>query len=563
MRIIRILIGLSGVLLLALPRVSVAADPPKAQVDAVFADYDTTASPGCSLGVMRGGEMIYSRGYGMANLEYAVALSSKSVFRIGSTSKQFTAMAMALLAEKGIISLDDPIGKLFPEFPGYGDEITIRHLVHHTSGIRDYLTLTWLAGMDDDAHYTDGFAIELVARQKNLNFPPGDQHLYSNSGYFLLSHVVERATGKSLREWAAENIFGPLGMHNSHFHDDHTQIVPNRADGYAPTDGGFRTSMTTLEMVGDGGVYTTVEDLLLWDRNFYDNRLGKGGPELIEQVTTPGSLGNGDALDYAFGLDVGEYRGLKMVSHSGGFVGYRAEMIRFPDEHFSVAVLCNRADADPSRRAQAVASFYLADVMEPEEGLEKSVTGGVQRADIRLAELERVIGHYWGEKDRIAREVRLKEDKLFYLRSEKSQNELAPLGGNRFAMMEVPGHVKVRFEQTGSAGLRMIIENEDQEPTTYDRFEKVTPTVDELINVAGTYYAEELDVDYVLEVHDGSLRFGLERPGDHVLEAQFGEIFTNPDYGTFEFQRGPEGQVVGFSLDAGRVRKLAFALRQR
>lgn len=236
--------------------------PDRTEIDAIFADYDTTTSPGCALGVIHDGALIYKRGYGMANLEYGIALSPRSVFRTGSVGKQFTAMAIAILAEKGTITLDDPLSKLFPEFPDWADAVTIRHLVHHTSGVRDYLTLTWLAGMGDDDFYTDEFALDLLSRQEHLNFQPGEEYLYSNSGYLLLAHIVKRATDRSLREWAAENMFGPLGMTDTHFHDDHTHIVPNRASGYSPIEDGYGISQTTLDMVGDGGVYTTIEDLL-------------------------------------------------------------------------------------------------------------------------------------------------------------------------------------------------------------------------------------------------------------------------------------------------------------
>ena len=299
-----------------------AADTAVPAVDALFADYDSTASPGCALGVIRDGEFVYRRGYGMANLEHDIPISSRSVFRIGSTSKQFTAAAVALLAEAGELSLDDPLRRHFPEFPEWADEITVRQMIHHSSGLRDYLTLAELAGRGGDADsYSNEWVLQLLSRQQALNFPPGSSYLYSNSGYLLLAHLVQRVSGQSLKQYSAERIFAPLGMSDSHFHDDHTHIVPRRAAGYAPTGEGFRISMTTLDMVGDGGVYTTVDDLLAWDRNFYDNRLGRGGPELIRQLTTPAALNDGEPLDYAFGLMVRDYRGLPTVSHGGAFVG--------------------------------------------------------------------------------------------------------------------------------------------------------------------------------------------------------------------------------------------------
>jgi len=203
------------------------------KVDELFTVWDTPDSPGCALGIIKDGKLIYKRGYGMANLEHNIPISATTVLRIGSTSKQFTAMSIALLAEQGKISLDDDIRKCLSEMPEYESPITIRHLIHHTSGIRDYLELMELAGRRDDDYYTDDEAIDMLARQKELNFKPGDEFLYSNSGYFLLSAIAKRASGKSLREFAQENIFKPLSMNNTHFHDDHTMIVKNRAAGYS------------------------------------------------------------------------------------------------------------------------------------------------------------------------------------------------------------------------------------------------------------------------------------------------------------------------------------------
>ena len=336
-----------------------------AQIDEIFAAYDHTRTPGCAVGVIRDGDFVLRRGYGMANLEYGIALSPESVFRIGSTSKQFTAAAVLLLAQEGKLSLDDDVRDHLPELNDFGTPVTIRHLVHHTSGYRDYLTLADLAGWSEDDYYTDADLLDMLSRQRQLNFDPGDEHLYSNSGYWLLSQVVERVSGKSLKEYAEESIFAPLGMNDTHYHDDHTEIVPQRASGYAPTGEGFSISMTTLPMIGDGGVFTTVDDLLRWDQNFYDPSVG--GPQFIDDMLRTGSVNDGNELTYASGLDVDTYRGLNMVSHSGGFVGFRAEMIRFPVEQFSVICLCNRADANPSRLSREVAEVYLGDRMEAQE----------------------------------------------------------------------------------------------------------------------------------------------------------------------------------------------------
>ncbi|HET6565251.1 MAG TPA: serine hydrolase domain-containing protein, partial [Xanthomonadales bacterium] len=382
--------------------------PDFAQVDAIFADYNQPGSPGCALGVIQDGEFLYRQGYGMANLEYGIPINSATVFRTGSVGKQFTAATIALLAETGTISLDDPLSQYFPEFPGWANEITISQLVYHTSGIRDYLTLAMLAGKGEDAdYYTDEWVIDMLARQQETNFPPGTQHLYSNSGYLLLAHLVKRATGKSLREYAQQNLFEPLGMEVSHFHDDHTQIVPRRATGYAPNGSGsdYHISMTTLDMVGDGGVFTTVDELFNWDQNSYHNRLGKGGQELIQQLTTPGKLNDGTDLDYAFGLGVEDYRGQKLVSHGGAFVGFRAEMMRFPDLGFGTIVLCNRADAAPEQLARRVADVLLADQLGPVA--EKAELQDEPGFSLSAGELQKYAGDFWEPDEAFAAEARV------------------------------------------------------------------------------------------------------------------------------------------------------------
>lgn len=392
------------------------------KVDQLFVSWDKPDSPGCALGIIQDGKLIYTRGYGMANLEHNIPITSKSIFRIGSTSKQFTAMCLALLEEEGKLSLDDNLSKFFPQMPNYAENVTIRHLIHHTSGIRDYLTLAEIAGIRDDDYFTDAEVVDLLARQKELNFKPGEEHLYSNSGYFLLSQIVMKASGKSLREYADVKIFQPLGMVHTHFHDDHTEIVKNRASGYAPKKGGdFVISMTTLPMTGDGGVFTSAEDLFLWDLNFYDNRLGKSGQALIEKIQTPGVLNSGEKLGYAFGLNIGEYKGLTIVGHGGAFVGFRADMIRFPEQRFSVICLANLSHFNPSVMARRVADIYLADLhTEKSEVRKKSApkkprSKGLSNDALKRTpeELKVYVGRYYSEELDAAYFLRLKKGKLF------------------------------------------------------------------------------------------------------------------------------------------------------
>ena len=335
-----------------------------ARVDKLFAQWNKPDSPGCALGIVKDGRLIYKRGYGMANLDYNIPISPKSVFQIASISKQFTAMSILLLAKQGKLSLDDDIQRYLPDLPRYQSPITIRHLIHHTSGIRNFIELAELAGMrHEDAHLTDDDFLGLIARQKELNFKPGEEYVYSNSGYFLLGLIVKRVSGKSLRKFAEENIFKPLGMNNTHFHDDRNLVVKNRATGYLPSgNGGSALAIDNDESVGAKGLYTSVEDLFLWDQNFYNNKLG-GGPDLISEQLSTGKLNNGEKVNYAFGLQVGTYKGFKTIGHGGGFSGFQAYMYRFPEQNFSVICLCNARyiEIDPEELANQVADNFLTD----------------------------------------------------------------------------------------------------------------------------------------------------------------------------------------------------------
>ena len=380
------------------PRVSVDSSV-HGRVDAVFAQWNRTDSPGCAVGVYRGGVIEYARGYGMANLELGVALSPQSVFDIGSTSKQFTAMSIMLLARDGKLSLDDDIRKYVPELPNYGKTITIRHILTHTSGIRDYLTLWGLAGVDDADLTTDDDALALIARQRELNFAPGDQWLYSNSGFFLASVIVKRVSGKTLARFAAERIFAPLGMTHTRFNDDHMAVIPDRATGYAPRDsGGWATAMSNFEQTGDGAVQTSIEDLERWDENFYTGAVG--GAETLATMQKTAVLNDGKQQTYALGLMVDRYRGLRAVSHGGSWAGYRAELLRFPEQHLSVACLCNLARTNPSLLARRVAEIYLGTQMTP--AADASVTAAGRRTPPSSAsswtpaagELARYAGRY-------------------------------------------------------------------------------------------------------------------------------------------------------------------------
>ena len=279
---------------------------------------------------------------------------------LGSVSKQFTAAAVLLAARQGALSLDDDIRTWVPEVPDYGPTITIRHLVHHTSGLRDYLELGAYAGRRLEDVWPSREILALISRQEGTNFAPGERYMYSNTGYFLLSEIVHRATGKTLREFARDHMFGPLEMRNTRFHDDYREPIPHRAVGYRQDgDRWVMNHAWGFDQVGSGGVYSSIEDLARWDAEFYRETVGGAG--FREAMLERGVLNDGTVLDYAFGLDIGEYRGRPTVSHGGALAGFRSEWLRFPDDTTTVLVLCNFPSSAPGRRAREVADILLAD----------------------------------------------------------------------------------------------------------------------------------------------------------------------------------------------------------
>ena len=345
----------------------------EAKVDQMFTEWNRSDSPGAALAVIRDGEIIYKRGYGMANLEYDIPITTTSIFDIASVSKQFAAFAITTLSHDGKLSLDDDIRTYLPDVPDFGDTITIRHLLHHTSGLRDWVQSLVITGVAMEDVISFKHILKMARHQKALNFAPGTAYSYSNTGYNLLAEIVERVTGDSFREWTDANIFKPLAMTDTHFHDDHQMILKNRAYSYqAIENGGFKHAVNNTTALGSSSLYSTVEDLAKWILNFDNTQISE--QTVIEQMHQRGMLNNGEQISYAFGLNIGEYRGLETVGHSGSWRGFRSHLMRFPDQKFGVVILCNLDTFNPLRLAEKVADLYLADALAPEETSEPKKT---------------------------------------------------------------------------------------------------------------------------------------------------------------------------------------------
>jgi CubicO group peptidase (beta-lactamase class C family) len=551
-----------------------------AQVDKVFEKWDKPTSPGCALGVYKDGQILYKHGYGMADLNEDVPITPATVFHVASMSKQFSAASIVLLAQQGKLALDDDVRKYIPELPDFGQRITIRHLIHHTSGLRDQWALLGLAGWRYSKDLiTDDDVMSVITRQKDLNFKPGDKHVYCNTGYTLLGLIVKRVTGLSLREYTTKNIFEPLGMTHTHFRDDHAEIIKHNAIGYVQEGAGpggdpskapgnenskpFRISITNFDTTGATSLHTTVEDLLLWDENFYHPRVG--GPAFLQQMLERGKLNNGETLDYASGLVHGKYKGLPTVDHGGADAGYRSDLTRFPDQHFSAAVLCNSADAAPSSLVRQVADVLLAkDFKTPESAGPPVKAGDPAKAPaitLTAAQMETLSGLYWNrEADEFAK-ISTHDGKLQLGADSDDPLTLQPFEEGHFHIADRPwgNQLDFHFLPASASQPRRIEQSfNGGKPDVFESAEPFTPTAADLTQYAGAYVSEEIDPVYRIVLQDGALKLSRLKHKTETLCPTVRDVFTG-DIGTVRFTRNSNQQISGFVLNAGRVRNFRFS----
>jgi CubicO group peptidase (beta-lactamase class C family) len=530
------------------------------RVDQLFARFDRPDSPGCALGVIKDGKLIYKKGYGMANLEHDIPISPTTVFNVASASTQFTAMSVLLLVRQGKLQLDDDIRKYLPELPAYQAAITIRQLIHHTGGVRDRIDLMAIAGRDADELYKEDDIIELLARQKETNFKPGSRRLFSNSGYALLAAIVKRASGKSLRQFANENIFNPLSMSNTGFQDEGAMIVKNRAADYLfNNEGGFQMKTSNVASVGDGGLLTTVEDLFLWDQSFYQDKLG--GPELINQFLTPATLDDGEKTNYAFGLAVDNYKGLKTIAVGSDFLGYRAELLRFPEQKFSVICLCNFNRVGPNSIARQVADIYLADQFKLEVA-GKSQSAQATYIQMSEQELKDKTGVYLDPILRRFWTLGVEEGKLAVSAMNGMRFRIAPVSTTEFREFEVPVRIDVRFQNRGEGERPLMhLSIDRQKSYAFEPVKLVAPTPAELADYAGEYYSDEVQASYKIGAENGRLVVTPRRGPNLVLAPALKDEFLSAGF-NFDFTRDPQNRVNGFLMDTDRSVNIRFVKRK-
>jgi CubicO group peptidase (beta-lactamase class C family) len=529
---------------LARARQASSADP---RADAIFSRW-TNATPGCAVGASLRGQPVLQRAYGMADLEHDVANKPDTIFEAGSVSKQFTAAAVLLLARDGKLTLDDPVRKYVPELPDYGNSpLTIRHMLNHTSGLRDWGNVAAIAGWPRTSRvHTHAHVLDILSRQRSLNFTPGTRWSYSNSGYNLAAIIVARVSGQPFAEFTRVRIFEPLGMKRTSWRDDYTRIVKDRAIAYAAARGGFRTEMPFEDVHGNGGLLTTVADLLRWTQNFSSPVVGDAA--FVKEQQEPGRFSDGRRHNYALGLRIAPYRGVLEVGHSGATAGYRAYLAYFPDDTLSVAVLCNVSAGDASKYAHAVADLYLGPKVtsasgSPAPAAQSASDGPGNATDDAIAGMYR------------------RSDTGEPLTLSRAGADLRGDGGAVLTARSPARYV-------GSSGQsydfatdgRLTVVDEFGTAQTYARVTAAELKPKPFADYAGEYRSDEADVSMTAAV-DGEALVLRRRPDTVMtLTPLYADAFRS-SIGFVRFHRDAGGKVTGLSVTQDRVWDMPFARR--
>lgn len=499
---------------------------------------------------MRAGQVLYSRGYGMADVANGIPMTPKTALYIASASKQFTALAILLLEKDGKLDVDDNIRKYIPEVPNFGHPVTIRELLNHTSGLREVMNLLYMSGWRSSDTITKEDILDLISRQRELNHVPGAEFAYNNTGYILLTNVVEHVSGIPFRRFVSERIFQPLGMSHSQVRDEISQSVPNLAVGYWGHDpANLRTALPPYSFAGSTGVITTLEDLASWDRNFYEPSVGTS--EQLNDMSTPGRLTDGTEFGYGMGLFIGSYRGQKMISHAGADPGYRSELIRFPEERISVAVMCNAFDIAPTPLALKVADIFLNRTRNPTSSASIPPT---QSAPNQM--VNSLAGLYFNDAVAQTRRFLNKQGKLMLDGGGEGFFELRVLGHNSYQLMAAPRRYVFTFVSRGP----FLVLQEDIEGSPRREYKRVIdtkPSLNMLRALEGSYYSPELDVIWKFVLRNGTLVLERHRMKPVTLSPLFGKVFQAQDFFVLDFRQDSRAvQLVYISTE--RARRLRF-----
>lgn len=524
------------------------------RIDDIANALGKASEPGFTVAVAKGDKLLFSRGYGSANPEYDIPNSPTTIFHVASVSKQFTAFAIALLADQGKISLNDDIRKYLPELKDFGHKITIKHLVHHNSGLRDQWNLLALAGWRLDDVITKDQVLRLISHQDELNFKPGDEFNYCNTGYTLMAEIVSRVSGKPFPDWCKENIFVPLQMEHTLFYDDHEKIVKNRAYSFQDSPEGIKKSVLSYANAGATSLFTTAEDLAKWSNNFYVMKVGNA--RVMKQMEERGILNAGDTINYAFGQDISKYKGVKTIAHSGGDAGYRSYLLRFPEQKYSIIVLSNMASFNPGRLAYQIADLALKGVLK-EDAKKEEPKKAAAEFKVSDALLKLYEGEYQLTPDMILT-LRIDNGKLTGRATGQSSFPLTASSETEFLFD--PAGIRITFPKPVDNSVNQFVFYQGGSTLVAPRVKPLDPKAVDLAAYVGSYYSPELETSYKIVLKDNTLRAEHIRHDPTDLRSTGNDAFSTESWfmGKIEFTRDKNSNVSGMNVSSGRVKNVRF-----
>lgn len=521
------------------------------KVDEICLVPENTATPGSAVLVVKDGKIILNKGYGLANLEHKIPNTPHTVFDLASLSKQFTGYAIALLIEQGKISADDDIRKYISELPDFGYTIRIRHLIHHTSGLRDWTSTLPLAGRSFEDVISFGQILRMAFAQKTLNFVPGSEYSYSNTGYNLLAELVQRVTGSTFRDWVDENIFGPLDMSHTFFLDDHTEIIANRAYGYYKGEQNqFHLSPNNLTALGSSSMYSTTTDLAKWVIHL-DNP-GEENESVVDRMHKQGILNNGENISYAYGLSVDTFRDTKWIAHSGSWASFSTYLVLLPEYGLSVVVLNNTNQRNASRIARQIASLYVPEPTEGEDHEEQTTT---QKEIVSTELLEDYAGMYkigpaWYFN------ITLEDNQLWIRATNEDKYPMTVVSDSVFSVEDYGGRtITFHRDHTGKVTYLEYNGRSGQKMKGRSTF-----NLGHVKDYLGEYFSDELHTTYKVISKKGQLMLRHFRHGDIHLEPVWNDDFLGERWfaRAVEFQRDKDGKVIALYITTTRARKQQF-----
>ncbi|MDC6365569.1 MULTISPECIES: serine hydrolase [Flavobacteriaceae] len=520
------------------------------KIDRLFRLWNEPNHPGGAIAIAKDGKTVFSRAYGLASLEYLVPNAPGTIFNTGSVSKQFTAMGIVRLEEQGKLSFDDDIHTYVPELPNFGETITIRQMLHHTSGLRSLHALFALAGWRRDDSRTNADLDRIILNQKGLNFKPGSEYLYCNTGYMLMANIIENITNEPFKDWMKQHIFDELDMPQTYVEDLYSRVVPNNATSYYGK-GNFERAVEYWGYVGSGNMHATTADLLKWLSNFHAPK--KGWESSFQKMQTLDPFNDGSKNNYAFGVILDQHLGRKRIKHGGSIGGFRAYIASYPGEKLDIAVLTNFSSGNPAGNADKIAAIIFGD--SKSEGTPNAEIQSVKLTNDKLRDFE---GTYWNDREKYARKIYLKNDTLRYSRSEIDETPIIPVKRNAFKMYDVGADVSVVFDSKKN-GEQMMVSVGEESPSIFDMVKFVEVDNEALKEYVGAYYSTEVETAYTISVKDGEIEMYHPRHGSIPLKVLFLDTLSGDwPIGTVQIKRNPKGEVSGILISNGRVRNAWF-----